>query len=149
MASRRKLNVDQITGLAQNRPYVLQVMQTQILFDIAGLMEELVEGQNQLRSDFKSFLETELWERYQYAISDVMLELYSPNVITMPWTKFTLFNDGPDDLYMAVNSELKNLKAPIRAGESLPVDKKKAQIRMVRLQCIPGETTSIRIFAQK
>ena len=149
MSSRSKLDEEQLERLAKIDPDVLALMRTQSLGKIVGLMEELVEGQNALRSDFEAFLESELWTRYEIPVTGVLIELEPPNIPTMPWTKFTIFNDGPDDLYMAVNEDLNNHTAPLRAGESLPVDKKKPQIRIVNLQCIAGETTTVRIFAQK
>ena len=67
---------------------------------------------------------------------------------TAPWLTATIFNDGPDSVYVSVND---GEQGELKAGESLRIDfeKSKRKIEVIHLICSKGKTASVRIFAKR
>lgn len=67
--------------------------------------------------------------------------------IDVSWFSFTLFNDGPGNVFVGWNNKLFPT-VPIKKGESYTVDGiKRGGIQLVRVKCSKGETASVRIKA--
>jgi len=66
----------------------------------------------------------------------------------MPWISFSLFNDGPDPVYVAVNEDEASSEGPISRGEQMSVDMGTRLIDKVILVCDVGEECSIRLKAK-
>ena len=63
------------------------------------------------------------------------------------WNKATLFNDGPDDVYVYNVRQLPDtIDAPLKKGDSLPIDKVERTTDRVYPVCLSGETATVRIF---
>jgi hypothetical protein len=121
--------------MIKDRPYAATMVQTQILYDIASMLEELVETIP------------------KGVARGVTLSIGStPTVITdtldMPWITVDVFNDGPDPVYVAVNEE-HVINPPLYKGESLKVDMVKPKIEKLCLFCDDGKTATIRLFYKK
>ena len=65
-----------------------------------------------------------------------------------PWMTASIFNDGPDPVYISVND---GDHGELKAGESLRVDfeKSRRKIEVVHLICSEGKNASVRIFAKR
>ena len=68
-----------------------------------------------------------------------------------PWCRVSLFNDGPNSVYVGVNSESILDRGEVRNGEPLIVDfeNSKKKIDFLYLICLPGETASVRTFTKR
>lgn len=123
----------------EQRPYAQQAIQSQVMMDMAGFLESLLEVQ--LAGI------PEVVRQYEQSVTDAVTQLDATSISTMPWITFTLYNDGPDPVYVQVN-EQRALKAPLRANEQIKYNMKHSAIRRVYLQCVTGGTADVRIFAE-
>lgn len=147
----KRLDPTALETITRERPYVLQVIQTQILYDIAGMLDELSEQFINLRQDFEATIPKGVFEPLTVPVTDSKTILEPPpkgRIETMPWISSVICNDGPDDVYMIVNKgEIP--KPPIPPGEQIEVDMKKPQLKKLTFFCLSGENASVRIYAIK
>lgn len=143
----KKLSKPEVEVMAKERPYVLQQIQMQILYDMAGLLEELVERNTRFQSSWEETIPVGKFKPLTIPVTDSITELSPLNISTMPWMAFTLYNDGPSPVFMMVNEEFIQDVTPLNSGENLTVDMKKRQIEKIFLHCASGLTTSVRVFA--
>ena len=127
------------------RPYVQQAIQTQILYDLASMMEELLRL-TKLQIPIGEVLSFKL----EVGDKDVILE----NVAhySFPWMGFTLINDGPSPVYFVINQRgvpSTSLRCPIEAGDQIDVDLGARVINILSLRCNPGQSTTVRIYAKR
>ena len=143
----KKTNVDIIL---KERPYVAQVIQTQLLNDIAGILYEQLAVEKDAIPD--------LVRKYQFDVNSTILELNSDKLPSLPWISMTLFNDGADPVHVYVNDygmesvyELKlnqiPTDPPLGAGDTFQLDMRASKINKVFLVCDQGKTATVRIFA--
>jgi len=97
----------------------------------------------------------EIYERMEWAPQGI-LDDYTISVTDEyktleggPWFSFTLFNDGPNDVYVYVNDYKPVRETPLRSGDSINIDMQQPLIEKIILICNPGETASVRIFAKR
>lgn len=141
------LKSPEIEKMSKERPYALQVIQTQIMYDVAGLLEELVERQNSFQSSWEETVPRGDFKPLTVPVTDQITQLKPENTPTMPWLSATMYNDGPGSVYMTINEEYAQEKTPLRSGEHLNIGLIKRKICNVYLTCAPGQTASLRIFA--
>lgn len=116
---------------------------------MADLLEELVERNTRFHAEWKQTLPEGNVISLGYNVTDVKTRLMPEEATPfMPWRAFTLFNDGPNPVYVPVNEEAYVNRQPIRAGEQLRVDMKKRIIEKIVLYCDPGNVAFIRLFAK-
>jgi len=63
-----------------------------------------------------------------------------------PIHDFSIFNDGPNDVYLMVNDSPVS-KTPVKSTESLHVDMKAKKIYRIIVYCSSGDTAIVRIHA--
>ena len=83
-------------------------------------------------------------EDYSLSISD------EPTILdfrSFPLYKFTLFNDGVDDIYFSLNRDEAVSDTPIKKGESAVVDLEGTDIWKIILWCSSGGSAGVRIQA--
>ena len=66
---------------------------------------------------------------------------------TSPLFSVSIFNDGPNPVYLSINYSRKITSAdpPLNVGESIDIQKKKAQIERIYFQTLVGQAT-LRLF---
>jgi hypothetical protein len=141
----KKTNMDIIL---KERPYVAQVIQTQLLNDIASILYEMLAVEKDAIPD--------LIRKYQFDIDSTVLELNEDKMPSMPWISMTLFNDGGDSVHVYVNDygmetiyELNKTPTdpPLGAGDTFQLDMRASKIKKVFMVCDQGKTATVRIFA--
>lgn len=141
----KKTNVDIIL---KERPYVTQVIQTQILNDIAGILYEQLAVEKDAIPD--------LVRKYRFSIDSTVLELNEDKLPSMPWIGMTVFNDGADSVHIYVNDygmeNTYNLNQtptdpPLGSGDTFHLDMRASKIKKVFLVCDTGESCTVRIYA--
>lgn len=135
--------------MSKDRPYALQLLQTQILYDVASMLDNLTEVTINFHQNWLKTIPEGKLEPLTLAITSSVTKLDSSVITSMPWMKFTIFNDGADAVYLMVNEEFIQERTPLNSGESLTVDMITPQIEKVQLVCLRGESCSVRIFARK
>lgn len=68
---------------------------------------------------------------------------------TPPWYSCTIFNDGPNPVYIDVNRDNNavNLVTPLNNGENLVVDYEQPKIDFLYFGVVAGQTANVRVFA--
>jgi len=141
------LKLPEVERMSKERPYALQAIQMEILYDMAGLLEELVERQNSFQSSWEETVPRGDFKTLTVPVTDQITQLKPENSPTMPWLSATMYNDGPGSVYVTINEEYSQNKTPLRSGEHLNIGLIKRKICNVYLTCVPGQTASLRIFA--
>jgi len=139
-----------IDQLIRERPYAAQLLEIQILYDMAGMLENMAEDMAMLRSEFKD-------SRPQGHVGYVPVEVTEQETIlrpqnqpTMPWRRMTIINDGEDLVWIYTTprrvGEFQLEKTPIPPGQDYEVDLRFPLIDEVILKCDSGETATVRII---
>jgi hypothetical protein len=66
-----------------------------------------------------------------------------------PWFSVNVVNDGPDDVYVMVNTEKSFDWHRVPKGESYRVDMKRGIIKDLLLKCEAGKTASVRLVGSR
>ena len=132
----------------RQRPYVQEAIQTQILYDIAGMLEDQGKTLIDFFNDWKETIPRGRIRPLDLTVTATITELNPTNAPDMPWMTIDLFNDGPNPVYVTINEEFTRRKAPLTIGETLTVDMKKRNINKIFLFCDAGNTANIRIYAK-
>jgi len=148
--SRGETRIRRLRSFTEERPYVQHALQTQILYDIASILEDMAFELTSFYQEWKMTIPEGRLIQLTVNVTDEPKEL-SPEegVSYMPWISFDLYNDGPDPVYVMVNEEYLRYRAPIASGENLKVDMKKPLIRKIWLYCASGQTASVRMYAKR
>jgi hypothetical protein len=124
----------------RERPYALLVIQTQLLYDLAGMVDDLVERLARIESARP--------KGYVYHITVVVDKLVVLDFVKghpyAPLIAVTLYNDGPDEVYPSVNGHQK--VAPLKPGETLTIDYHAPLIERLYLDVDEGRSANIRGF---
>jgi hypothetical protein len=129
-----------IETVVKDRPYALSVLQTQILYDMAGMIESLLEKVSKIESLIVKP------EGKIYTVDVTVDRLTVINFVedyprTMLYS-ITLFNDGPDDVNVSVNSYENRLL--LKAGESVDLNFSSPVIRTLLLEVEIGRKAKVR-----
>jgi len=140
--SKKRLSEAEIETISKERPYVLEVMQSQMLYDIAGMLEEAVER----LANIEALLERP--KGFVYPIKQTVDKItildfvkHWPNTLLFG---ITLFNDGPDEIYVGVNEH--QTMTPLNTGEDLRIEYTSPRIRRLYLDVEKGKKANIRGF---
>lgn len=141
---------EKLEQIIRDRPYVAQLIQTQILYDIAGMMEDLVESVAQLQSEFRNSRPVGMVSYIPFAVTDAETILKPKNQPTMPWRSMKIINDGEDSVYVYTSPRREGQftleKTPVPPGEDYVVDMRFPIIDEVVFICDKGNSTNIRII---
>jgi len=140
--SYQKLVSKDIRALAVERPYALQVIQTQILYDIAGMMEDVVERLRRVEEALKrprGFI-------FPFKVTVEKLEVIDVLKLWVgtPLYTVSIYNDGPDDVYPSVNEHQKH--TPLKPGEMVSLDYQSPRIKRLYLDVDKGKKAGVRGF---
>jgi len=105
------------------------------------------EGSYRVADILESQISSGKMEPLSLTITDYPTILTRRNTTNMPWTSFTIYNDGVDPIYITINGDFVQTHTPINAGESVAVDMHIRQIEKVVLVCATGNTANVRVFA--
>lgn len=135
----KKPSEKELKAVVEERPYALLVLQTQILYDVAGMIEEVAERLEKalakprgLTYPVKVFVD-------KLVVIDFVKEL--PH---SPLSSITIYNDGPDEVYPSVNEHQKI--ASLKPGESLSIELGTPGIEKLYLDVDEGKKAYIRGF---
>jgi len=139
---------DNIDLIIKERPYVAQVIQTQILNDIAGILyEQLAVAKDAI---------PDLMRKYEFVIDESVMELNEDKLPSLPWISMTVFNDGQSPVHVYMNEygmesvyylNQTPRDPPVNPGDIFQVDLRSPKIKKLFLVCDHGKSTIVRIFA--
>jgi hypothetical protein len=143
VANRKRLTDSEIEIIVKDRPYALEVIQTQILYDIAGMLDEATErliNLERLLSKPKG---------YVYSLNVTVDKLMVVDFLRdEPYSllySITIYNDGPDSVYPSINIYQK--KTSLKPGESLHIDYQSPKIEKLYLDIDSDKKANVRVFA--
>jgi hypothetical protein len=135
--------------LLSEREYVPTIIQTQLLNDIAGILYEQLAVMKDSIPD--------LVKKYEFDVTDSLLELNPDVMPSLPWIAMTLFNDGADPIHLYVNEYGENdglyylTQIPrdptLDSGDSIQIDMRAPKIKKVFIKCDTGNTATVRIIS--
>jgi hypothetical protein len=140
MAARKRLSESEVEFLSRERPYVLFMMQTQMFYDIASMMEDAVErliSIEGLLAKPKGYVQPIKLIVDKLAVLDFM-----GGPPYTPLFAVSLFNDGPDEVYPGVNEHQK--RTALKPGEPLSLEFHAPKIERLYLDVETGKTANIR-----
>jgi hypothetical protein len=119
------------------RPEVLQ----------AALLDEIAERLYTLQR----FQEEERAEGVVEPIEPVSINEEPRQVVApvKPWFSVNVVNDGPDDVYVMVNTGKSFDWHRVPKGENYMVDMKRGIIKDILLKCEPSKTASVRVVGAR
>jgi hypothetical protein len=111
-------NREKLKALMNERPYAQQVIQSQLLYDIASMMEDLLERVTKLESIMK---------KPQGRILPININVEGTKILRFveefpftPLFSLTLFNDGPADVY--INTEVLQTVTPLKPYDNFNIN---------------------------
>jgi hypothetical protein len=112
-----------------------EVLQSILLDEVAGKLSDVIEL---LKQQIPS----------GHIVSSSVFVTDEPVEVNLGlWVKTTLYNDGPDDIYVYNNRQFPSTQdAALKMGDSLPVDKGRRTAERFYLVCASGGTATVRIF---
>jgi len=138
----RRLGEGGLEFIVRERPYALLALQTQILYDIASMMDDAIERLKRIEGLLAKP------KGYIYHIKVVVDKLIVLDFLKghprTPLFAVTLYNDGPDEVYPSVNEHQKT--TPLKPGETLTIDFHVPRIERLYLDVDEGKKSYIRGF---
>jgi hypothetical protein len=111
-------NKEKLAAIVNERPYAQQVIQTQLLYDIASMMEDLLERVTKLET---------LMRKPQGRLLPISVDVEGTKILRFvqefpftPLFSLTLFNDGPEDVF--VNIEVLQKVTPLKPFDTLNIN---------------------------
>jgi hypothetical protein len=136
----RRLGGSELELVARERPYALLVMQTQILYDLAGMVEGLVERLARIESAKpRGYV-----HHINVAVDKLVVLDFLKGHPYAPLLAVTLYNDGPDEVYPSVNEHKKI--TPLKPGETLTIDYRAPMIERLYLDVDEERKAFVRGF---
>ena len=140
--------IDTLQEMMQGRPYVAQLVQMQLLYDMASILEDSLGEIGQLRKRMDEMVpEGKLYPREYNITSSKSLEIDKKLETTLPWRSFELTNYGPNKLFVMINDQRLVEEGALTMGELMNVDLKSPKITKITL--LSEGTSSVRIYGQK
>jgi hypothetical protein len=117
-----------------------EVLQTILLDEIAGRLAEIYESMQEERA-----------EGVVEPIEPISVTEEPRRVVALfkPWFDVTVVNDGPDDVWVMVNTEKSFEWHRVPKDETYKVDMKRGIIKDVLLKCEPSKTASVRLVGAR
>lgn len=143
---------EQLREIIEGRPYAQQVIQTEILYDLAGMTkkildeqiestERLVRIQNALEAEHpKGFLDG---PTNHLQITDEIHEYVTPHV----WLSLYAYNYGPNTVFIQTNDRSLQFYE-VQKNEDMNADFKTPTISRVFLKCAQGETAEVKLLGK-
>lgn len=136
------LEEDHVREMAESRPYVIQVIQTQLLQDIAGMQEEILRHLQRQRPEG-------IFSGHNLTITTDEAEELTPNQVrTMPWRGVDINHDTGNPVQVILNREGDTQEAPLEEGETLSLDYAEPIIRELQFTVDTGSAT-IRVYGSR
>ena len=144
----RDMSTDNLGTMVRERPYVAQLVQLQIMYDMAGMFEDMLDRMTDLEKKFSKTL-----PRGDLVLREYSVESITPTKIvvkeesTMPWISFEIVNEGPGRLYVSLDEEKFVPRCALEVGESKTIDMKTPIIKEVLLYS--SGVSTVRIYATR
>lgn len=113
-----------------------------------ALLDEIARGIRQLNKKMEAQVPEGIKDEATVAVAGSIAVFMRPNSTDPPWFRATIFNDGPDPVYVFLNTvEIPSQRyAPLNAGDSMEIDTVEAKIQSLAFANLNDtETSSVRI----
>ena len=141
-------NIDSLQEMVKGRPYVMQIIQMQLLYDLCSMTESHLEEITRLKNLVEGQIPEGKSIPREYTVTSTDIEVIDRNEEnTLPWRSVEIVNFGPDKLYISINENISRNAASFTKGESLSVDFRAPKIEKVLLKS-EGSST-VRVYATK
>ena len=135
---RNRPSIDKIGQMISERPYIANLLQVQILFDMAGMLENLLDVTTSMVPEGRMYPR-------EYVVSSTRpLEIDRKLESSLPWRSVLILNNGPGELYVGINESRAVQKAPLLSGESMTVDFRAPRIEKIVLESVGSSSVKVR-----
>lgn len=145
----RRPPISSLEQLIHDRPYAAQLVQTQIMYDLADMLESMLEELSQFRAEYNATIPEGRIEYVPLTVTDQETLLTRQDYPSMPWRSMEVYNVGPNTVYLysypESTEDFHMEKTPLLAGSTLRVDVKIPLIEKLAFVCDKGQTASLRI----
>jgi len=119
-------SIDKLAQMLQERPYVANLIQFQLLYDMASILEDLLDLTKSTIPEGKTIPR-------EYTVTNKPTEIDRKMESSLPWRSMDLVNYGPNKLYVTINESRVVEKAPLAMGESMRIDFRAPKIERIVL----------------
>lgn len=142
------MQAKEFEAISKERPYALGAIQTQILYDIAAMMNQLAKKMEELHKNLEKVIPEGFSSSIHIDCDENLLILNKNVEPSMPWVSVSIVNDGPDPVYYSISPEKWALRAdsPIDVKEIIKVDMRGRLIDRIGFWCDKGKTAKVRLF---
>lgn len=127
------------------RPYAIQALQLQILYDIADMLNELTIQQSDFNMQWQETITEGILEGAEINVTDQLKSVLRESGYKDKWFEMTIFNDGTDDVYVSSTETRHGKPLIIKDTDQLKLTAKKGTKRTVWVWCKKGESATIRV----
>jgi len=135
----KKPSERELDSIIKERPYALLILQTQILYDVAGMIEEALERLEKGLAKPRGLIFP-----LNVLVDKMVVIDFVKGLPYTPLFSITIFNDGPDEVYPSVNELQK--QTPLKPGEQLNIDARGAGIERLYLDVDANKKAYVRGF---
>lgn len=141
-------SMDKVKSMIKDRPFAIQLIQTQILYDMASMNKKMMDKISRLEEQFsKTLPRGDLILREYTVVSTNPTRILAKEESTMPWISFDITNDGKSFLYVSLDKEKFTERCSLAMGESKTIDMKTPIIGEILLYS--AGTSVVRIYATR
>jgi hypothetical protein len=124
-----------IETVVKDRPYALSVLQTQILYDMASMLEEVIKLLTKPKGKVYPI---------KITVEKMTILDFINGYPHTPLFSITVYNDGPDDVYIGVNDHQDHTE--LKFGENLNIEFTAPKIERLIFDVGDGKKANIRGF---
>jgi hypothetical protein len=134
-----RLPAREVKAAVEGRSHALLAVQTQILYDVAGMLEEVLETLRNALARPRGLIFP-----VKVLVDKLTVIDFVGGLPHTPLFSITVYNDGPDEVYVSVNEYQR--VAPLKPGESLAIDCHAPSIERLYLDVDEGKKAAVRAF---
>jgi hypothetical protein len=132
-----KLDSEKIKEIAINRPYVIEIMQLQILYDLASMLEEVLTTLKEGIPEGKVME----WKQEITSEKPFYMDIYS--YFHKPLLSVTIINEGDYDVRAIITTQATTREVVISSGAIETIALRKEKIESITFYMVEKGTSSV------
>jgi len=125
--------------LDKEKPEALQAVNLQILYDIASYLDKILRH-------LEETTPKGIHVMFKESITEPTKVEVGKRTPFGPLFSFEILNKGPDTVYMKVDKDM--VEIPVEIDESIPYNRGRRTIKLIRLRVNAGEEANVKITAR-
>ena len=135
---------DKLHQATEGRPYAMQTVEMEILYDIASLLNSSLEEQKQMRQELNRIAEEQNPQGIQVERSVDVEENENYESFDAPLFSIELINEGNSTIYYAINDPTREHVSLVRK-ERRSLNFGRAKVERLYYRCAKGDTSTLKM----